>query len=349
MNRLLDKYRPKKFEDVVGQRAVDIVRSCVRDRQTVPGLWIFYGPKGVGKTTTARILGMALNCKETKNNEPCLVCESCKETERGVGNIIEIDGASNRGIDEIRNLKKIVGIKTRGTRVIIIDEAHMLTEYAFNALLKLTEEPPDHTIFVLVSTRLGMILETIRDRAVLVEFARVKETILVQHIRNLAKKEGFEEELSTEVLDRIIGSAEGSVRSVVKGLDVFLSFARDNKVKEFVSSYSISDTSVLEIELVKSFIARRIAKFADSVNKLAEEGKTPIEILIIIYSGVLTVMLREKGLTKFKDSDVYADVSVHTNQVSWFVNRFPTYLQMMREFPDYSLLTKMLLESICMV
>jgi len=347
--RLLDKFRPKKFDDVVGQKAVDIVRSCIRERQTVPGFWIFYGPKGVGKTTTARILAMALNCKDVKNNEPCLECEMCKETGKGISNILEIDGASNRGIDEIRSIKKIVSIKTRGTRVIIIDEAHMLTEYAFNALLKLTEEPPDKTIFILVTTRLGMILETIRDRAVLVEFTRVKETILVQHVRNLAKKEGFVDELSTEVIDRIIGSAEGSVRSVVKGLDVFLSFARDNKIKEFVSSYTVSDTSALEVELVKAFIARRISKFADSVNKMAEEGKTPVEILIIVYSGVLTVMLREKGLTKFKDSDVYADVSVHTNQVMWFVNRFPIYLQMMREFPDYSLLTKMLLESICMV
>ena len=249
---LARKARPQTFDDVVGQRSiVKTLQNSLR-RNRVAHAILFSGVRGVGKTTLARIMAKAISCVQAPTDNPCNQCESCLAITNGSAlDLTEIDGASNRGIQEIRELKeKIRFLPVSGKfRVIIIDEVHMLTTEAFNALLKTLEEPPDHVYFMFATTELHKIPITILSRCQRYELKRIPAQELRNHFQKLAGEEGVE--LASAALDLIVREAEGSVRDGLSLLDQVFSYGEQ----------SISVAEVVEVlGLVNHEVITRLAR-----------------------------------------------------------------------------------------
>ncbi len=227
---LARKYRPQLFADLVGQDPVRLTLERAVATNRVAHAYLFAGPRGSGKTTTARLLAKALNCETRKPDEaePCNGCLTCAEITRGSSlDVLEIDGASNRGIEEIRNLRENVKYAPSGgkSKVYIIDEAHQLTDFAWNALLKTLEEPPPHVRFVFATTEAQEVPETIASRCQIFEFRRLRSEELVRHLLHVAKAEGAS--LEEEAAALIARAAEGSVRDALSRLDQALAVSSD--------------------------------------------------------------------------------------------------------------------------
>ncbi len=223
------KYRPMRFEKMIGQKHVvqTLMNAVKYDR--VAQAYIFSGMRGVGKTTTARILAKALNCQHGPTPDPCNKCEFCNEIneDRSV-DVLEIDGASNRGIDEVRSLREGVKYKPIHSRykVIIIDEVHMLTREAFNALLKTLEEPPPHTIFIFATTEFHKVPATIVSRCQHFEFKKISQKDIINHLLDITKEESIT--ISSFGLNMIAEAADGSLRDAQSLLDKAVSFSGEN-------------------------------------------------------------------------------------------------------------------------
>src|SRR3979411_1647363 len=198
---LARKYRPQKFSDVIGQEHVTrTFQNAIEQGRRSHGD-IFSGHRGIGKTTIARILAMALNCRSAEKPpiEPCGICDSCTEIRAGNAvDVIEIDAATNRGIDEIRELREAARYRPARDRfkIYILDEAHQITDAAFNALLKTLEEPPDHVIFMMATTQPEDIPQTIRSRCQHYSFHAVKLVDILGELRAIAEREGVDADAS---------------------------------------------------------------------------------------------------------------------------------------------------------
>ena len=225
---LARKYRPQRFADLVGQ---DPIRSTLEQavaKNRVAQAYLFAGPRGSGKTTTARLIAKALNCERRKpgESEPCNECGSCLEITAGTSlDVLEIDGASNRGIEEIRNLRENVKYSASGGKfkAYIIDEAHQLTDFAWNALLKTLEEPPPHVRFIFCTTEPLEVPDTIASRCQVFEFRRLRSEELVKHLLDVAAKE--EVRLDEDAAGLIARASEGSVRDALGRLDQALALS----------------------------------------------------------------------------------------------------------------------------
>jgi DNA polymerase-3 subunit gamma/tau len=256
---LYRKYRPENFDQVVGQgQVIKVLKNAVREN-LISHAYLFSGPRGTGKTSVARILAKAVNCEKRTGYNPCGKCLSCINAKEGKTiDLLEIDAASNRGIDEIRDLREKIKFAPAENKfkVFIIDEVHMLTKEAFNALLKTLEEPPPHAIFVLATTEIHKVPGTIISRCQRHDFRRIKMTEIVSQIMDIAKKEGIK--VTDEALEMIAESSEGGLRDAISLLDQIasvglaevtgesvedvLGLAPHKVVFEFVEALLVSDT-----------------------------------------------------------------------------------------------------------
>jgi len=221
------------FEGMIGQKAVvQTLRNAVKNNR-VAQAYIFSGMRGVGKTTAARILAKALNCQEGPSPTPCNKCEYCREiTEDRSVDVLEIDGASNRGIDEVRSLREGVKYKPIHSRykVIIIDEVHMLTREAFNALLKTLEEPPPNTVFIFATTEFHKVPATITSRCQHFDFKKISQKDIVNHLIDITQKEKIT--ISPYGLNLIAEASDGSLRDAQSLLDKAVAFSGENITDE---------------------------------------------------------------------------------------------------------------------
>ncbi|MFA6078500.1 MAG: DNA polymerase III subunit gamma/tau [Candidatus Omnitrophota bacterium] len=224
---LARKYRPQAFSEIIGQSHITTTLANAISQGRVAHAYLFSGPRGIGKTTTARILAKALNCEKGPLAGPCNVCASCNEITQGTSlDILEIDGASNRGIDEIRNLRENIKFApSKGKlKIYIIDEVHMLTQEAFNALLKTLEEPPAHVKFIFATTSPHKVPPTILSRCQRFDFRRISLKDIFDNLKKIAKAEKIG--VSDEVLTLIAKYADGSMRDAEVILDQITSFSK---------------------------------------------------------------------------------------------------------------------------
>jgi DNA polymerase-3 subunit gamma/tau len=268
------KYRPSTFREIVGQEHV--TKTLINAIQTnrVAHAYIFSGVRGVGKTTTARILAKALNCAKGPTPDPDTTCDSCKQISAGSSlDVLEIDAASNRGIDQIRDLREMVRYAPAASRykVVILDEAHQLTDEAANALLKTLEEPPEHVIFILATTRPEDLVETIKSRAQLFQFRSLSFKEIADQIENIARQENLE--IDSGAVAVLARAAEGSLRDGLSLLEQAIAYGGDKisdaQVRELLG---VVAESVLD-ELVEAIDGQSAERALKLVHRLIGEGQ----------------------------------------------------------------------------
>jgi DNA polymerase III subunit gamma/tau len=298
---LARKYRPQKFSEVIGQEHVTrTLKNAIEQGRTAHG-YIFSGHRGIGKTTVARILAMALNCRSSDKpvTEPCGVCDSCTEIRAGNSvDVIEIDAATNRGIDEIRELREAARYRPARDRfkIYILDEAHQITEAAFNALLKTLEEPPAHVVFMLATTQPEDIPQTIRSRCQHFSFRAVRFEEILGQLKDLTAREKVEAD--EDALALLAESGDGSMRDALSILDQAIASSDGRltaeKVRELVGA---APSGVLE-SVVQAVAKSSSDEVLRLVDRIISEGHSPTH-----FARQLARFLRNVTVAKVAGSE----------------------------------------------
>ena len=268
------KYRPQTFDDVVGQPHVTTTLSNAILQDRVAHAILFTGPRGTGKTTIARILAKAINCKKGPTPLPCNNCKICLDIIEGhCTDVFEIDGASNNSVDQIRDLRENVTYmpSSANNKIYIIDEVHMLSTAAFNALLKTLEEPPDHVMFIFATTEVHKIPATILSRCQRHDLGRISLEMISKHLQDLCKSEGFI--LEKQSLDLIAQEADGSIRDALSLLDRVLSAAgtKEIKLSSVLDSLGIQDLQIMH-EISGAIFENNGACLIDIIERVNDSG-----------------------------------------------------------------------------
>jgi len=298
---LARKYRPQKFSEVIGQEHVTrTLQNALEQGRTAHG-YIFSGHRGIGKTTVARILAAALNCRSSKQpvGEPCGVCESCTEIRAGNSvDVIEIDAATNRGIDEIRELREAARYRPARDRfkIYILDEAHQITDAAFNALLKTLEEPPDHIVFMLATTQPEDIPQTIRSRCQHFSFHAVKFDDIVAQLRDLVAREKIEAD--EDALALLADAGDGSMRDALSILDQAIASSSGKVTADSVRNL-VGAAPAHILEEVMQAVARGASdEVLRQVDHLISEGHSPTH-----FARQMVRFLRNAAVAKIAGKD----------------------------------------------
>ncbi len=277
---LARKWRPMVFEDVIGQDHITKILTSALKNNRIAHAYIFAGPRGVGKTSTARLLAKSVNCENQPAVNPCNQCPTCKSITDGHSlDVIEIDGASNRGIDEIRNLRENIRFAPASARykIYIIDEVHMLTKEAFNALLKTLEEPPAHAIFIFATTEIHRVPLTILSRCQRFDFKRISVSRIQEMLGKIVESESIE--IDDEALLLIARKADGSMRDAESILDQMISFSSGKLTVEQVrNSLGLIDQEVY-FEYTDLFQKRDSATILNYASKIVASGHDLIDFI----------------------------------------------------------------------
>ena len=271
---LARKWRPQQFADVVGQEHVTRTLTNAIESGRVAHAYIFIGSRGIGKTTSARILAKALNCEKGPTPYPCDKCNSCREIMAGNNlDVIEIDGASNNGVEQVRDLRDSARyVPTHSQyKIYIIDEVHMLSTGAFNALLKILEEPPAHVKFIFATTEAHKVLPTILSRCQRFDLRRISVQDIVERLRTGCKGEGVE--ISEDALFAIARGAEGGLRDAESALDQIISFqGKSIQEDDVLSVFGLVSRHVLE-QLMMAVLQSDVPKIIQIIAEMDQAGK----------------------------------------------------------------------------
>lgn len=313
------KWRPQKFDEVVGQEHITTtLKNAIRNNR-VAHAYLFAGPRGVGKTTTARILAKVLNCLNPQDGEPCNECEMCKDfLNSQTLDIIEIDGASNRRIEEIRTLRESVKYApTKGKyKIYIIDEVHMLTTESFNALLKTLEEPPEHTLFIFATTDVHKVPLTIISRCQRFDFRRIELNTIKKLLKNIADAEGIE--IDDTALTIIAKKADGALRDAQSLFDQAISFS-GNKVDSTLLSkmFNLIDEEIY-FEISDAILDKNYKSAFEISQKIYDNGWNYIDFLNGLnehFRNILTVVIR-------KDAKLVETADIYKNKYLSYLDKF---------------------------
>ncbi|MEZ4943661.1 MAG: DNA polymerase III subunit gamma/tau [Saprospiraceae bacterium] len=287
------KYRPTRFEDVVGQQHVALTLKNALATDHVAHAFLFCGPRGVGKTTCARILAKILNCENrTKDNEACNECSSCKAFQDDASwNIFELDAASNNSVDDIRTLVEQVRVPPqRGAfKVYIIDEVHMLSQSAFNAFLKTLEEPPPYAIFILATTEKHKIIPTILSRCQTFDFRRISVADMVLHLKSICEKEGIKAE--EDALHIIAQKADGALRDSLSIFDRITSFSnKEIRYEDVIENLNILDYDYY-FQLTDALMAEDAPAILNLFDQILSKGFEPEVFLLGLAEHLRNILV----------------------------------------------------------
>jgi DNA polymerase-3 subunit gamma/tau len=302
------KYRPQTFDDLVGQTHVTRTLKNAVEQNRLAHAYLFVGPRGIGKTSTARILAKALNCVKGPTITPCGVCDNCKEITAGNSlDVLEIDGASNNGVEQVRELRDNVRYAPAKGRfkIYIIDEVHMLTSAAFNALLKTLEEPPPHVKFIFATTEPQKVLPTILSRCQRFDLHRIPANLIAQHLQFIAGKEKIT--LEPAAGHAIARGADGGLRDAESMLDQLVAFCGDPisepdvlKVFGFTSEQTVAD-------FAEKILRGATAEALDVLHEQSEIGKDMMKLmsdLIAYFRDLLVFKVKPEALAEDVDPEL---------------------------------------------
>lgn len=289
---LYRQYRPKIFDEVLGQNHITITLKNQIQMENIGHAYLFSGTRGTGKTSTAKIFSRAVNCLDLHEGNPCNKCEICKGIlDESIMDVIEMDAASNRRIDDIRDLReKVVYPPTRAKyKVYIIDEVHMLTQEAFNALLKTLEEPPRHLIFILATTEPEKLPQTILSRCQRFDFKRVSTQNIIKNMRDILSKLNIN--IDEKVLKLIARNSDGAMRDSLSLLDQCISFKGDNiEYEDAIEILGITNNDKI-IDLSTSLIENDLEKSLSQIDEIIQDGKDINQFIKDIISHFRNLMI----------------------------------------------------------
>ena len=278
---LYRKYRPQSLETLVGQEHIKKTLTSAIELGKISHAYLFTGPRGTGKTSTARILAKSLNCKNGPTIHPCGECESCKDITNSIPiDVIEIDAASNRKVEDTQNLlEKIQYVPVNGKyKIYIIDEVHMLTNHAFNALLKTLEEPPENVIFILATTEVHKVLDTIKSRCQRFDFRRITTDDIVKHLRYISDQEGIN--ITNDALFAIAKNSAGGMRDSISLLDQLSILGISKEITTDDVNYILGRISFDILKKLSSrIIESKPSEAIEILNEIYNSGNEPLQIL----------------------------------------------------------------------
>ena len=306
---LARKWRPQSFDDLVGQETVAKTFKNALSSGKIAHAYLFSGPRGVGKTSTARILAKALNCQQRTDSEPCGTCESCKAITEGASiDVFEIDGASNNSVDAVRELRETVKYAPSGGKykIYIIDEVHMLSTSAFNALLKTLEEPPPHVVFIFATTEPKKVPVTILSRCQHHSFRRVTRNRIKEQLKKITGSEKIN--IKESALEMLAKAADGSMRDALTLLDQAYSFSDDITEEELHVLLGLPEAEIIS-NLTETILNGNISETLSIIKELTDRGNDLRQILKELVEhfrdlAVLKVTRGDKELLEFSEDEI---------------------------------------------
>ena len=325
---LYRKYRPKSFTDVVGQNVIVKTLSNSIKNQKINHAYLFAGPRGTGKTSIAKIIAKIINCENLNGVEPCNKCVNCTQiNNKQFTDIIEIDAASNNGVDEIREIRNKVNLvpSSGKYKIYIIDEVHMLTTAAFNALLKTLEEPPEYVIFILATTEPYKIPQTILSRCQRYDFKKIDQKSIISRLKNIVSEENIE--IDDEALDLIAKISDGGMRDSIGILDQLTAYTNEKITLSDV--HEVNGTlSELEIKnFISLIIQKNIKLIFDFLDKCDSEGKNLLKITDQIIEFLKNLLIYSNCSDYFEDQErkkIYEETlkEISEEKIYYYIDNF---------------------------
>jgi DNA polymerase-3 subunit gamma/tau len=302
------RWRPQDFSGLIGQDHIRTTLQNALANNRLHHALLFTGPRGTGKTSTARILAKSLRCPNAQNFVPCNTCSECEEIASGRSlNVVEIDGASNNGVDAIRELRDTVGYMPSSGKykLYIIDEVHMLSTSAFNALLKTLEEPPEHVYFVMATTEVQKIPNTILSRCQRFDFRRIPTRVIAQHLQTICERDGVEFE--TDALWTIARQGDGSMRDAQSLLDQTINFTNGKLQRTLVvATLGLTDRGLL-MDLLTAILQRKTGEVIEGLKRLHASGGDPklflLDLMEQLRHTLLLKLSSDRTLVDLPDSE----------------------------------------------